>query len=92
MRVQVNVSMAKINVSETFDGGTPEDIVGKMKARVAKELSFIERMAINAMGNLAFAQEVVRRYNDLQNTNLPIPNSCQEFLILAEEQGLAKTV
>ena len=89
MRVHVNVSLEAMSVNETFEGATADDIVGKMKARIARELGFAMKMIVNAMGNLVFAQEVVRRYNELKNLSLPLPTSAQEFLSLACEQGLA---
>lgn len=81
--------MDAISVNESFDGSTADEIVGKMKSRVARELSFPMKMAVNAMGNLMFAQEVVRRYNDARKKAVSIPTSCQEFLTLAQENGIA---
>ena len=89
MKVHVNVSLEGMSVNEMFEGITADEIVGKMKARVARELSFPMKMALNAMGNLMFAQEVVRRYNTFKKLALPLPASTQEFLTLAQEQGLA---
>ena len=89
MNVHVNVSLEGLSVNETFEGSTADEIVGKMKARVARELSFPMKMAVNAMGNLMFVQEVVRRYNDVKKLALPLPKSSDEFLTLAQEQGLA---
>ena len=90
MRVHVNVSIEGVSVNEWFDGATADEIVGKMKSRIARELSFPMKLAINAMGNVMFAQEVVRRYNNFKKLNVPIPSSCQEFLTLAQEQGIAQ--
>jgi hypothetical protein len=89
MKVHVDVKLEEIAIQETFEGTTPEEIVGKMKIRVARELSFAMRMAVNAMSNLMFAQEVVRRYNETMKLDLPLPRSCEEFLHLAQQQGLA---
>jgi hypothetical protein len=81
--------MEGIAVKETFTGSTAEEVVGKMKARTASEMNFAMRLAVNSMSNLMFAQEVVRRYSAYKKINLPLPNSCQEFLTLAQQQGLA---
>ena len=89
MKVHVNINQQGINVDEVVEGATADEVVGKMKARVARELNFAMRLALNAMSNLMFAQEVVKRYNDNQRQNLPIPNSCDEFLTLAQQQGFA---
>jgi hypothetical protein len=89
MRVSVNVSIEGVSVNETFEGATADEIVGKMKARVARELSFPLRMGLTAMSNTMFAQEVVRRYNAYKKLSLPLPLGCPEFIALAVEQGLA---
>jgi hypothetical protein len=89
MRVHVNVTIEGVTVNESFDGATADEIVSKMKTRVARELSFPMRMALGAMGNVMFAQEVVRRYSDHKKISLPLPKTCQEFLELARQQGLA---
>jgi hypothetical protein len=89
MKIHVNVSLEGMSVNEAFEGSTADEIVGKMKARVARELSFPMKMAVNAMGNVMFAQEVVRRFNGYKKLSLPLPTTSQEFLTLAQEQGLA---
>jgi hypothetical protein len=92
MKVHVKIDQDSINVDEAFAGNTADEIVGQMKARVARELSFAMRLGLNALSNLAFAQEVVKRLNQAHKLNLPIPNSCDEFLRLAQEQGYATIV
>jgi len=89
MKVHVTVSQDNIKVDEAFVGGTADEIVTKMKARVAKELGFIMRQALNAMSAITFAQEVVRQLNQKQKLNLPIPTSCDEFLRQAQDSGYA---
>jgi hypothetical protein len=91
MKVHVNVSLEGMSVNEMFEGGTADEVVTKMKARVARELSFPLKLAVNAMSSLGFAQEVVRRYNAFKKLDLPLPRTCEEFLELAREQGLAET-
>ena len=89
MKVYVKISQDNIKIDEAFVGDTADEVVGKMKARVAQELGFIMRTALNALSNLAFAQEVVKQLNQKQKLNLPIPNSCDEFLRQAQEHGYA---
>jgi hypothetical protein len=90
MKVHVKINQDNFKVDESFTGANADELVGKMKARVAKELNFAMRLALNAMSNLAFAQEVVKRLNAAKKLNLPIPNSCDEFLQLAQQQGFAE--
>jgi hypothetical protein len=89
MRVNVNINHEKMKINETFTGGDAEAIVNAMKARVAREANFAIRLMINAASPLMFAQEVVKRYNDSKNKDIPIPNSCADFLKLAEREGFA---
>ncbi len=89
MKVYVKISQETIKVDEEFVGDTADEVVGKMKARVGRELGFFMRQALNALSNLAFAQEVVKQLNQKQKLNLPIPNSCDEFLRQAQDQGYA---
>ena len=62
MRVNVKINQQGVNINETFTGADTDEVVSKMKARVARELPFVMRLAVNAMSNLMFAQEVVKRY------------------------------
>ena len=89
MKVHVKIAMEGISVNEPFEGATPEEVVGKMKSRVAKELNFAMKLAVNAMSSQMFAQEVVKEYNKFKKTNLPLPANCQAFIDLAVEQGFA---
>lgn len=89
MRVHINIDQQGLTVKETFAGKSADEVVGAVKARVTRELPFALRIAVGAMSNLHFAQEVVRRYNNAQKRNLPLPTSCEEFLNLAQSQGFA---
>jgi hypothetical protein len=89
MQVHVKINQENIKVDETFNGATADAIVGQVKARVAKEVPFFMRPMVNGMSNLTFAQEVVKRYNSNTNQNLPSPKTCDEFITMAQEQGIA---
>lgn len=89
MKVNVNINHENMKVNETFSGTNAEAVVAAMKSRVTRELPFALRLAANAMSPLMFAQEVVKRYNNSAKTNLPRPNSCEEFLQIAVDQGFA---
>ncbi len=89
MSVQVHIDRPPIKVNEKLEGRNAEEVVGKLKGRVLPELNFALRLMVNSFSNLRFAQEIVRRYNDREKTNYPIPNSCWEFLQSAETMGYA---
>jgi len=90
VKVQVHINESGLVVNEVFTGTNADDIVGAMKARVAKEVNFALRIVINGMSNLSFAQEVVKRYNENKRKNLPLPTNCAEFLSSAQAEGFAK--
>ncbi|HZO87094.1 MAG TPA: hypothetical protein VFB38_02055 [Chthonomonadaceae bacterium] len=89
MKVRLHFRQDKIHIDEEFAGKSADEVVGAMKARVMKELPFAMRLVVGTMSNLGFAQEVVRRYNESQKKSLPVPESCAEFLTLAQGEGLA---
>lgn len=89
MQVHVKISQENVNVDELFTGATADEVVGNVKTRVARDAPFFLRPMVNGMSNLMFAQEVVRRYNTKTKQDLPIPQSCDEFLTLAQQQGFA---
>ena len=89
MKVQFNIQEPELSVRDTITGANAEDVVGAVKSQVSARLPFAMRLFVGGMSNLAFAQEVVRRFNAARKTNHPIPASCQEFLKLAEVQGFA---
>lgn len=90
MIVSVNIAQDNIKINETFQGANAEEIVSAVKARVVRELPFAMRLIAGGMSSLMFVQELVKQYNASKKTHLPIPNSCAEFLTLAQEQGFAK--
>ena len=89
MQVHVKISQENVNVDEVFTGATADEVVGHVKARVARDVPFFLRPMVNGMSNLMFAQEVVRRYNTKTKQDLSTPQSCDEFLTLAQQQGFA---
>ncbi len=89
MRVRVKIDQDNFNVDEVFSGASADEVVGQVKAFVAKKLNFAMRIALNAMSNVSFAQEVVKRLNQAKKLNLPLPNSCAEFIQQAQQQGYA---
>ena len=89
MKIRVSINQQGMEVNEVFSGNNADEVVGAIKARVAKELNFALRIIVKGMSNLSFAQEVVKRYNESNNKNIPIPASCDEFLSTAQHEGLA---
>jgi hypothetical protein len=92
MKVNVNIKHDNMTINETFSGANAEAIVTAIKARVVKELPFALRLLAGGMSPLMFAQETVKRYNETMKTNVRRPNSCEDFLQLAQEEGLATII
>ncbi|MCS6777628.1 MAG: hypothetical protein RMJ43_10545 [Chloroherpetonaceae bacterium] len=89
MKVHVHIDHPRMQVNETFTGDNAEAVVAAMKARVARDMPFAMRMMVNAMSPLRFAQEAVKKYNENMKTSIALPSTCEEFLQLAEQHGLA---
>jgi hypothetical protein len=89
MKVRVTYEAPGLRIDEIFIGPTCEVVLMAMKHRAASEAGFAARLVINGMSMMGFAQEVVRRYNRSAGKSLPIPETCQEFLRLAESEGIA---
>lgn len=88
MKVRVRQKMDDWEVDEVYTGRDEEAIVTAMKGAVAGRLNFALRLMVNAMSPLAFAQEVVQRYNEAEGKALPRPASCEQFLQLGEAEGI----
>lgn len=88
MRVQVQYQAEQIRLDELFSGKNAEEIVRQMQGRVASRVNFVMRLAVNALSPLQFSQETIRRYNDATGKSLPIPQSCEEFLQLGQNEGI----
>ena len=92
MKVKVRYDAPGMEVDETFSGATAEEVVSAMKRRVAAEAGFAVRLMVGSMSPLGFVQEVVRRYNRQKGRSLPIPSTCEQFLKLAEAEGIARVL
>jgi hypothetical protein len=89
MRVHIRTEMQGVAVDEVIEAQTAEDVVAEMKNRVSARMGFAVRLFINSMSPLAFAREVVVRYNQATEKNLPSPTSCQDFLDIGVREGIA---
>ncbi len=88
MRVRVQFQAEQIRVDEYFNGNSAEEIVRQMQSKVASKVNFVMRLAVNALSPLQFSQEAIRRYNDATGKTLPIPQTCEEFLKLGQQEGI----
>jgi hypothetical protein len=88
VKVRVQYQAQQICVDELFSGKNAEEIVRQMQSKVASKVNFVMRLAVNALSPLQFSQEAIRRYNDATKKNLPIPQTCEEFLKLGQNEGI----
>jgi hypothetical protein len=72
---------------ETVEVANAEAGLKQFKREAAKRAPFLVRAGINAMSDLSFAGEAVKRNNAANNRQDPPPKSAQEFLDWAVERG-----
>jgi hypothetical protein len=75
------------HIHETVEAPDAAAALRVFKREAAKRASFLLRPVINAMSDLAFAAEAVKRNNQAKNRNDPPPASAQAFLDWAIERG-----
>ena len=90
---RISTSFMKLHVcientiDETFEAATPEEALRRVKAEAAKRAPFLLRGVINAMSDLSFAAEAVKRENAHSGRHDAAPKSAQQFLDWATERG-----
>lgn len=89
MKVRVTLRSPEYSLEEDFTGKDATEVVRAVQRRAACDQGFVVRIAINAMSPLQFAREVVTHFNKATNQQLPIPNSCEEFLNTGVALGIA---
>lgn len=92
MKVRVNYKSKQMSVDEVFTGETEEAVVAAMQKAVAAKVNFAVRLFVNTMSPLQFAQEVVKRYNEAADKEVPSPRSCKEFIELGQAEGIATVI
>lgn len=92
MKIRIRYEGGGLQVDEEFAGSNAEAVVTAMQRAAARQAGFAVRFVINAMSPIQFAREAVNRYNQAMKRSLPAPNSCSEFLALAEQEGFATTL
>ncbi len=88
MKVRVQTETPQSPIDEVFTEPTADAVVSAMQKAVASRLGFAMRLFVNAMSPLTFAQEVVKRYNQETKKSIQLPNSCEEFLKMGEQEGI----
>ena len=77
------------DIKQTVDVRDAEEALSMMKDEAATRAPFLLRAVINSLSDANFAAEVVKRANASEGRQDPIPQSAQEFLDWAVEQGYA---
>ncbi len=89
MKVRVNFQTPDVKIDRIFEGRDAQAVVAAMQKALAAEMNFAMRLLIAAMSPLQFAQETVNRYNAAMKRSAPRPSSCEEFIRLAQAEGIA---
>lgn len=83
MKLHIHVA----DIKETVEVANADDALKKFKSEAARRAPFLLRGIINAMGELQFAAEAVKRHNGESGDKDPAPQSAQEFLDWAQRRG-----
>lgn len=86
MKMHVKMEVAGRAIDEVVEGADAEDLLGKIKARVQRELGW-KGLFLNALTPLAFAQMAVQRYNSSRKADLPVPATADDFIKLGQQMG-----
>lgn len=86
MKLHVNMDVAGRHIDEIVEGQDADDVLGRIKARVQRELGW-KGLFLNALTPLAFAQMAVQRYNSSRKADLPVPATADEFIKLGQQMG-----
>ena len=89
MRVTIKFESDQLSVDREVSGANPDEVVATIKAEVAAKLGILPRMVVNAMTPLAFAQEIAKRYGQSIGRQLAVPQTCDEFLRMTVNAGIA---
>jgi hypothetical protein len=90
LRVHLRINEPPLVLDETFTGANAEEVVGMVKEYTLRKMPLPLRFMYGKMSNLDSARELVRRYNQTRKKNLPLPNSCEEFLSMVEQMGYGR--
>jgi hypothetical protein len=87
MKVRVRVNVANVNVDETVEGASEEELVAKVRREVEARAPFLARVAIRAMDDRALWRRVVEAHNSRTGAGEPAPDTAREFLEFGERAG-----
>jgi hypothetical protein len=83
LKLQYNELNAEIEAKDAADA------LSQFKGEVAARSPLLLRGVIRSMGDVSFAQEVVKRHNAAHGRGDDLPASAQQFLDWAVERGYA---
>lgn len=89
MKVHVHLTVGEVKVDQVVTGETAEEIVASVRDQTARQAGFLIGAVIRRMTPLEFAREATRRYNTATKSDAPLPDSCEAFIRMAQEKGLA---
>ena len=92
MKIHVNLRTDDLTIDETIEGADAADILRQSKVAVAEKLGFLAGAFVRSMGDVQFAQEVVRRYNSAFEKDCALPSTPDEFVTWAVAEKLATVI
>jgi len=86
MKVRVKLSVEGNDVDETIEAASLDALILAMRDRVAADMGW-KGLLLKTLTPLQFAQESVKRYNEVYAKNQPLPQSLEEFLDFGQATG-----
>ncbi len=79
-------------IDETFEAKDADAMLHLAKQQAAQRAPFLLRPLINSMSDMAFAAEAVKRANQANGRQDPIPTTAQEFIDWGVQQGVVTII
>ncbi|MDR3707633.1 MAG: hypothetical protein P4L33_04990 [Capsulimonadaceae bacterium] len=86
MKVRILLVLEDRTIDETVEAPTVDEVLTNLRDCVARQLGW-KGVFLKALTPLQFAQEAVRKYNEAQVKNEPLPQTFDEFLKFGEKTG-----
>ncbi|MFZ5471969.1 MAG: hypothetical protein ACOZIN_21275 [Myxococcota bacterium] len=87
MRVRIRIHAGPVDVDEVISGKDEAELAKRFRKEVEKRAPLAARLAMKALSDHAFWEQVVKLHNKKAATPEPFPRSAGELLAFGERAG-----